>query len=154
MTDQELRTRQAYRLVAAIAILLVAGITVWMVKPPPKVDLRFLATLNPVLSREERSTSSSMEFKQSQAEVERLLDAHLNAATNWVKDSSAYGWTIYRSHTRGLPLLTLISRPPSGIATVPVMSSSPPPASAIPSPSTVAGATLDINDPRGVAIFP
>ena len=125
-----------------------------MVKPPPKVDLRFLATLNPVFSREERSTSSTMEFKQTQAEVERLLDAHLNAGTNWVKDSSAYGWTIYRSHTRGLPLITLTSQAPIGIAKMPATSSSLPPASAIPSPSTVAGATLDINDPRGVAIFP
>jgi hypothetical protein len=164
MSEQELRTRKVYRWTFAAGLALVMALTIWLALPPSPVDLRFLNTLHPTKSAEGGDSHNFfLTYKQMPAEVEKLLDIHLNAKTHWRKSTAPGSYTLYVGLGRAMPSLTVspnyASGPPTaGIPTVHAVKVSrtktgyvkiPP----TPPPPAVVGTTVSIDDPRGIAVL-
>jgi hypothetical protein len=164
MSEQELRTRKIYRWTFAAGLAIVIGMTVWLALPPSPVDLRFLSALHPKESSVGGDTHNYLlSYKEMPADVEKMIDLHLNAKTHWRKSGTPGSYTLYVGLGRAMPSLTVspnyASAPSStvGTATVRAIKISPTKTGYAKIPPTpapkIAGTIVSIDDRRGVAVL-
>jgi hypothetical protein len=110
LTDQERRTRKAYRVTLLMALIAVVGITLWMVRPVTPIDLRFLGTLKPVSNTGDQRFRTLV-YKQPYGRIEKAIDTALLRDRRWTK-SGTKGFAIYDCSERGGPSLSLTTAGP------------------------------------------
>jgi hypothetical protein len=146
-TELEKRTAKLYRRVLIAGLIVIVGLAIWLLKPPPRCDLTFLAQLRPTRSTEFGAIKVS--FDQGEADTERFFDANL-LPRGWTK-TGASPYARYMSKRLTDPVVMLEPRYPTVAAPI-----SAPPAKpgAAPVAPSLKGTVALIYDNRGVAVMP